>query len=475
MSKSSESVQAFSVKRAEVEFHNFAALGELERALSVYHHENVNRGMIIRNHADFIGPMTPFLEVGANAGHTSYMLANEFGQGGFALDISADALKQGRALMDHWNLTNAPVRIAGDAARLPFRDGSLRFVMTYQTLSQFMDIEKIFLEIKRVLAPGGVFLLAEEPLLRKLSLRLYRAPYYNLMKPWEKKLFDWGLLGYLVKDVIGAHQEESFGIRQNHSMYLQDWDALINKHFAAREYELFVPERGWGERVVKQNAGSSWKAAHLLGGTLAAICRKAGELPAHFPDLSNYEAYLRCPDCSGDFRRETNGDLTCTACGYAAPLEDGTHTVIASAERTELYPGDRADIIDMSLEGHEKKLGSGWYDIQGSGGAQYRWVGGEATAKLRQVHTMPQRLRLRGHIHKLSFDHAKAVRIEAVVNGQSLGVHEYTRPDLFVYERDVPGTAEYDVVIRSTPTFRCPPDQRDLAVSISTVRLIPRE
>ena len=42
----------------------------------------------------------------------------------------------------------------------------------------------------------------------------------------------WGLLGYLVKDVIGAHQEENFGIRQNHRMTLRDWDDLLRKHFA---------------------------------------------------------------------------------------------------------------------------------------------------------------------------------------------------------------------------------------------------
>ena len=55
--------QSFSVKRAQVEFHNFASLGEPERAIRVYHEENVRRGALIKNHRDFIGPMTPFLEI----------------------------------------------------------------------------------------------------------------------------------------------------------------------------------------------------------------------------------------------------------------------------------------------------------------------------------------------------------------------------------------------------------------------------
>ncbi|MBH0207446.1 MAG: hypothetical protein HP495_02745 [Nitrospira sp.] len=76
-------------------------------------------------------------------------------------------------------------------------------------LSQFMNVESVFLEVKRVLAPGGIFLFAEEPLKRLLTLGLYRCPYYESMKPWERRLYRWGLLGFLVRDVIGAGQEES--------------------------------------------------------------------------------------------------------------------------------------------------------------------------------------------------------------------------------------------------------------------------
>ena len=131
------------------------------------------------------------------------MLANEFGASGFALDISADSLRYGAALKDRWHLSRAPIRVAGDAVNLPFAEGSIRFVMAFQMLSQFMDMESVFLEVKRVLAPGGVFLFAEEPLKRLLTLRLYRCPYYDTMKPWERKLHQSGLLGYLVRDVIG--------------------------------------------------------------------------------------------------------------------------------------------------------------------------------------------------------------------------------------------------------------------------------
>src|SRR4029077_6686956 len=137
----------FSVKRAQIEFHNFASLGEPERNLRVYAEENTRLRTIIRRHLDFIGKMTPFLEIGANAGHSSYMLANEFAAQGFALDLSADSLRHGRVLMDAWHLEHAPIRVAGDAANLPFADESLQFVCEFQMLSQFMDIEAVFREV----------------------------------------------------------------------------------------------------------------------------------------------------------------------------------------------------------------------------------------------------------------------------------------------------------------------------------------
>jgi len=472
--------QSLSVKRAQVEFHNFASLGEPERAFRVYAEENARRGAILRNHLDFIGPMTPFLEVGANAGHTSYMLANEFGADGFALDISADALRHGIALQDHWGMQKAPVRVAGDALNLPFRDGSLRFVMTHQTLSQFLDLDTVFAEIHRVLAPGGVFLFSEEPIKRLLSLRLYRCPYYDTMKPWERKLFDWGLLGYLVKDVIGAHQEESFGIRQNHTMGLKDWRAIIGRHFNEERYQVFVPQRGWGETVVRDLAvrldrhHSEWLAAKLLGGTLAAVCRKAGEADV-IPSMDQFESLLRCPDCQSPLGRNVEDTLLCAACDYQAPNEGGVYNVIRSAERKELYPGDREDLIDFSRPGHVSHLGEGWYELEGSFGNKYRWIGERASARLSRVKNSPQRLRIRGHAHDKQFEQGQPVQVSVMVNGKPCGQWTLDRPGLFILEADVPEATDYNIGIQCTPVWSVPTDDRRFTLTLSMLRLVDRD
>jgi hypothetical protein len=379
--------------------------------------------------------------------------------------------------MDRWKLSRAPVRLAGDAINLPFKDGSLRLVLAFQMLSQFMNMERVFEEVKRVLVPGGIFLFAEEPLLRLLSLRLNRVPTYNLMKPWERKLYDWGLLGYLAKDVIGADQEESFGIRQNHSMYLSDWHRLISKHFVDQEYELFVPERGWGERVVKRLAirldphRSVWRASRLLGGTLAAVCRKAGDRAEGSGSSDRFEALLRCPDCRSDLARDDSDTLRCQACGYHAPNEGGVYNLLRSDDRAELYPGDRDDVIDFCVPNHEQKLLDGWYELEGVFGAKFRWMGAGASAKLKPVKPGAQRLRIRGHIHENSFAQGEPVKMSVSANGVEVGRSVFERAGLFVFEADLPPAGEYRIEISASPVWQALPDDRVFSVNIGMIRL----
>lgn len=316
---------------------------------------------------------------------------------------------------------------------------------------------------------------------RLLSLRLYRCPYYETMKPWERKLFDWGLLGYVVRDVIGAEQEESFGIRQNHRMYLNDWDNLIRRHFVAREFDLFVPERGWGERWMKK-AGvlldpyrSTWRAARLLGGTLAAVCRKAGDSVTPEFSVNSFERALRCPDCLGSFRRNNDDTLICGDCGYSAANEGGVYNVLPSAEKKELYPGDRDDVIDFSLPGHEEKLLEGWYALEGVFGNKYRWIGNRASAILKRSSSGELKLRIRGHVPDNPFRDGQPVTIEVVANGVPAGRWILDRNGLFIVEAPLPPAEQYQINISVAPVWKSDNDERELSVTLSMLRLVPQD
>lgn len=468
------------VKRAQVEFNTIASLGEPERAIPDYEADNLRRGALLREHLALVGSLSPFLEIGANAGHTSYMLANEFGADGFALDISSGALRHGRVLMERWGLSREPVRIAGDALNLPFGDGSLRFVLAFQVLSQFTDIDAVFREVHRVLMPGGVFLFGEEPIRRRLTLGLFRSPYYESMKSWERALYDRGLLGFLVKDVIGAHQEESVGIRQNHRMTLRDWELLIDRHFIARRCQVQYPQRGWMEQRVaaigrRLDRDGAAGAARLLGGTLSAFCRKAGAAARQPLRFSEFERLLRCPDCHGEMVRHPDDAIVCGFCAYTAANEDGVYTLIGSRERCELYPGNRADILDCSLPGHEEKLVDGWYELEGVFANKYRWISERAVARLKRVTARRHKLRIRGFVPEKAFQQGEPVSVRAAVNDTQVGNWRLDRPGIFVLEAAVPDASEYVVEIWALPRWRQEGDDRVFSVNLSLVRLVESE
>lgn len=474
-------MQSLAVKRAQVEFHRFAALGEREKALAVYAEENRRRAAILTRHLPFCGSLSPFLEIGANVGHSSYLLANEFGADGFALDISADALRQGVDLEREWDLHRSMARVAGDASALPFADGSLNFVFAFQTLSQFMDMDRIFSEVHRVLAPGGVFFFSEEPIRRLLSLRLFRAPYYEAMKGWERKLWDWGLLGFFVKDVIGAGQEESFGIRQNHRNTLWDWNHLIHRHFDECEFELTVPERGWLESMVRRlgrrwdRYGSDWVPARLLGGTLAAFCRKRGQPPREATAPPAFHERLRCPDCHSGFDIDEEQTLSCPDCGYQAPLVGDVYTLLPSRQRQELYPSDDPAVADFSRPSHANRLGKGWYELEGTGGNRYRWMAGTATLHLEDPAGSRPLLRIRGFVHEEMLRQPDRARLIVRVNGRLVYDRPFTRPGLTVVETGIDPATHHCVELQVTPVWVPLGEDRPLTWNVSLVRLSPHD
>jgi SAM-dependent methyltransferase/uncharacterized protein YbaR (Trm112 family) len=456
--------QDLAVKRAQVDFHNFASLGQPERVLAAYAEENVRRAAILEGNRDAAASLTPFLEIGANAGHTSYMLANRFGARGFALDLSADALRHGRFLRTAWRLEKSPVLVAGDATRLPFRDGSLAFVMSFQMLSQFMDVEAVFREVHRVLAPGGVYYFAEEPVRRRLTARFYRAPYPERMNTVERALYRWGLLDYVTADVIGAWQEESFGIRQNHRYGLRDWLALIRRYFPESRVLTFPRAHGWANQAVVRALRlypgyTDARATRFLGGTLAALCRKPGQLPARL----ELEQALACPDCMAPLPWDTQ-ELRCPACGFCAPAEGDVFLLLPSKLREELYPGLRPDNIDFSKPGHEEALIEGFYELEGEFGNKYRWIGPRARLRLAPTRPGPAVLRLQGFSPNLA-------RIELRSNGAPLGSKRLERTGLFVIEIPLPEAASHEIEILASPTFQPPGDARTLTVNLSLIRL----
>jgi hypothetical protein len=157
-------------------------------------------------------------------------------------------------------------------------------------------------------------------------------------------------------------------------------------------------------------------------------------------------------------------------CGYRAANEGGVYNLLPSPERAELYPGDRADVIDFCLPSHAARLLEGWYELEGVFGNKYRWIGEHAVARLVRVSPGPQRLRIRGHASE-----GHAVELSASVNGRMAGEWKLERPGLFIVEADLPEADEYRIDIQAAPCWSVPTDDRTFTVNLSMLRLVPPE
>jgi hypothetical protein len=189
--------------------------------------------------------------------------------------------------------------------------------------------------------------------------------------------------------------------------------------------------------------------------------------------FGRFEDFLRCPDCHRDLTRDASDTLTCP-CGYRAANEGGVYNLLPAALRAELYPGDRADVIDFSLPTHTEHLGEGWYDLEGDFGNKYRWIGARATALLRRVRPGPLRLRLRGYAHSTQFAAGEPV-MELKANGIRILQQKLDRVGLFILEADLPEAEEYAIEIAASPTWTDPQDDRVFTVNLSMIRLVAPE
>ncbi len=90
------------------------------------------------------------LDLGCGSGGNLPLVAG-FAKTVVACDLSVSALQ---------SLREKPPRLAADACRLPFKDGAFDFVNLFNVIEHIEAHEAVLAEIRRVLAPGGVLLLA---------------------------------------------------------------------------------------------------------------------------------------------------------------------------------------------------------------------------------------------------------------------------------------------------------------------------
>lgn len=276
--------------------------------------------------------ISPFLEIGAERGHRSYVLTNEFSAEGFALDISIDALHYGNRLAEELSLDSAPIRICGDAANLPFRSNSFPLAFCFATLHHFPDPRLVIRETIRILQDGGHFYFDEEPTRGLITMPLWTR-YGHKLSRTEQLLDRLGILGFVSE---GGGLEREYGILEN-TFPLRTW---IKAMQGFCEAELTVNRTLEIRFDPFQSSLKRW-LGRMVGGVTSGFCRVCKDArPVH---ADNWIARLRCPTCSNQERDSrlqrlphTQG-LVCTHCGTAYPEHNGVLLLLSRDMQQKLY------------------------------------------------------------------------------------------------------------------------------------------
>ena len=102
----------------------------------------------------------------------------------YGVDFSSDSVKVSKDVNRQEIYDNKVKIIQGDVQSLPFKDNSFDIVTAFETVYFWPNIEKCFGEVKRVLKPGGIFLIGTESngddnIAMKLSKKFIDMTVYN--------------------------------------------------------------------------------------------------------------------------------------------------------------------------------------------------------------------------------------------------------------------------------------------------------
>jgi SAM-dependent methyltransferase len=168
------------------------------------------------------------LEVASYAHTTGYRLQQELGCDVTLLDISAKTLQLGRQIAERAGMSVRPRLVAGDFHSLPFETGSFDLIYISSAVHHTWNYETVLSELQRVLAPGGLLLLLNEPCHRECCFYSFRTNRPAQFTKFERILYDLGVIRTLAEPYLGSRPETVFGMIENQMIPLRGLIAQLN-------------------------------------------------------------------------------------------------------------------------------------------------------------------------------------------------------------------------------------------------------
>jgi SAM-dependent methyltransferase len=236
------------------------------------------------------------LEVASYAHTTGYRLQQELGCDVTLFDISAKALQLGKRMADSAGMRGRPQLVAGDFHALPFEANSFDVVYIASAIHHTWKYERVISELQRVLAPGGLLLLLNEPCHRLCCFYGFRTNRPASFSKFENVLNDMGIIRTFAEPYLGSRPETLFGMIENQTIPLRRLLELLNSGTKIIKLNL-TPEDCMGdlEKCWLENRS---KGPDLLSDIIASsLTERRAEAMKHFDEVAEgMQLYLPAPD-----------------------------------------------------------------------------------------------------------------------------------------------------------------------------------
>lgn len=136
------------------------------------------------------------LDIATGTGDLAIMLAQTNPDKITGLDISAGMLEVGKQKIAKANLSDTIEMIVGDSENMPFNDNTFDAITVSFGVRNFANLDKGLTEIRRVLKPGGTFVVLETSNPTKFPFKQGYKFHTNVILPIIGKLFSKDKVAY---------------------------------------------------------------------------------------------------------------------------------------------------------------------------------------------------------------------------------------------------------------------------------------
>ena len=147
---------------------------------------------------EIVGKNNPkqILDIATGTGDLAIMMAGLNPDRVVGLDISAGMLDVGKQKIAKANLSDKIEMIVGDSENMPFKDNTFDAITVSFGVRNFANLDKGLTEIKRILKPGGIFVVLETSVPTKFPYKQGYHFHSSVILPIIGKLFSKDKVAY---------------------------------------------------------------------------------------------------------------------------------------------------------------------------------------------------------------------------------------------------------------------------------------